>query len=198
MASTSPGGSPVRADAIVSSAESTGTSVLVAADLLAATGRVGWRGTLSAAVFEPGFSTMLLHRWAVALQEHGWRRTAKLLWRVNVACSGCHIHLDARIGPGLKLPHPIGIVIGAGARVGADVTLYQHVTLGRGARDDSYPVIGDGVVVFPNAVIVGSIAVGERATVGAGAIVKGDVPSDATVAGNPAEVVRMGRITVDN
>src|SRR5207237_334842 len=83
----------------------------LAQDLFAATGRSGWRAGLAAAVFEPGFTTVMLHRWAVALQRRGLRRSAKLLWRANVAMSGCHLHLDASIGPGLKLPHPAGVVI---------------------------------------------------------------------------------------
>lgn len=171
-------------------------SDLVAADLLAATGRSGWCGMISAVVFEPGFGTVLLHRCAATLHRHRWWRLAKLLWRLNVAFSSCHLHLDAEIGPGLKLPHPSGIVIGAGARLGRGVTLYQHVTLGRGRREDRYPTIGDGTVVFPNAVIVGGYAIGRHAVVGAGAIVMTDVPDDATVAGHPAQIIRAGGATV--
>lgn len=167
------------------------TRGLIAADLAAATGRTGSRAALSAVVFEPGFCTVWLHRRAVALQFAGWPRFAKLLWRVNVATSSCHLHLDSQIGPGLKLPHPSGVVIGAGARLGANVTVYQHVTLGRSLREERYPDVGDGAVLYPNAVIVGGIVIGQRAIVGAGAVVTADVPDDAVVAGNPAQIVRM-------
>ena len=163
---------------------------IVAADLMAATGRRGWRAAASAAVFEPGFGTVLLHRWAVALYRGGWQRCAKLLWRLNVAHSSCHLHLESDIGPGLKLPHPTGVVIGAGVRVGAGVTIYQNVTLGRARREERFPVIGDGVIVFPNAVIAGGISVGRQAVIGAGAVVMADVPEYAVVAGNPAQVIR--------
>jgi len=167
----------------------------LAGDLFAATGRHGWRAAVSAAIFEPGFATVLLHRWAAGLQRRGLRRSAKLLWRANVAMSSCHLHLDASIGPGLKLPHPTGVVIGAGARIGERVTIYQHVTVGRARREASFPAIGDDVVIFPNAVVVGGISVGARAVIGAGAVVIGDVPEGAVVAGNPARVVACASST---
>jgi serine O-acetyltransferase len=172
-----------------------GAASPLAADLFAATGRGGWRAALAAAVFEPGFATMMLHRWAVGLQRRGLRRSAKLLWRANVAMSSCHLHLDSIIGPGLKLPHPAGVVIGAGARIGERVTIYQHVTVGRARREASFPVIGDDVVIFPNAVVVGGISVGARAVIGAGAVVIADVPEGAVVAGNPARVVACASST---
>jgi serine O-acetyltransferase len=169
------------------------TRQLIAADLRAATGRSGLRGMLAAALLEPGFATLLLHRWGVALQQRGLLRSAKILWRWNVWSSACHLHLDASIGPGLLLPHPTGVVIGRGVTVGSDVTLYQHVTLGRSRREDRYPSIGDGAVIYPGAVVAGAVVVGRRAVVGAGAIVLHDVPDDAVVAGNPARSVSSSR-----
>ena len=120
------------------------TRRLIAADLMANTGRSGWRGGLSAAVFEPSFATVLMHRLAVGLMRAGYPRAAKLLWRRNVRRSACHIHLDAEIGPGLILPHPTGVVIGSGAQLGQGVTIYQGVTIGRSRHEERYPVIGDG------------------------------------------------------
>lgn len=163
----------------------------VAADLLANTGRQGRLGAVAAYLFEPSFATVLKHRWAQALYRRGLERSAKLLWRWNVATTACHLHLDAQIGPGLVLPHPTGVVVGAGARIGAGVTLYQHTTVGRSRRAERYPVIGDGVVVYPGAVIVGPVTVGRGAVIGAGAVVLHDVPERAVVAGNPAQVLRI-------
>ena len=164
---------------------------LIAADLAANTGRAGLRAALSAAVFDPAFGTLLMHRLAGALRQAGLLRTARLLWRLNVAASSCHLHPDAVLGAGLTLPHPSGIVVGRGSRIGESVTLYQHVTLGRNLRDERYPVIGDGVVIYAGAVVAGGVAVGARAVIGAGAIVVDDVPEDAVVGGNPARVLRM-------
>jgi serine acetyltransferase len=60
------------------------------------------------------------------------------------------------------------------------VTLYQHVTLGAD-RSERYPHIESDVVVYPQAVIAGSVIVGSNATVGALAKVTNDVPTGTTV-----------------
>ena len=164
---------------------------LLAADLRANVGRAGLFAGISAALYEPSFATLLLYRTASRLYGAGFRRVGKLLWRVCVAHSSCHIHLDAEIGPGLKLPHPTGITIGIGARLARDVTVYQNVTIGSGRRDKSYPQIGEGCVIFPGAVVVGGISIGPRAVIGANSVVIADVPADAIMAGNPARVIRI-------
>ena len=48
-----------------------------------------------------------------------------------------------------------------------------------------------GASVGSGAVLLAGIVVGERAVVGAGAVVTNDVPADAIVAGNPARVIRL-------
>ncbi len=96
---------------------------------------------------------------------------------------------SARIGPGLLLPHPVGIVVGDDVEIGDNATIYQHVTLGqRGARDQSYPVIGHNVVIYAGAVIIGNITIGDGAVIGANAVVTGDVPAGATAVGIPARI----------
>ena len=49
------------------------------------------------------------------------------------------------------------------------------------------------MLVGANAVILGSVTVGDHAKVGAGAVVVRDVPADVTVAGVPAQIVRDRR-----
>lgn len=108
--------------------------------------------------------------------------------------SGCYISERAQIAGGLKMPHPTGIVIGEDVRVGSDVTIYQNVTLGSSDRGaGSYPTIGDNVIIFANAVIVGRVNIGEGARIGAGAVVLKDVPAHATAVGNPARVLPAKR-----
>lgn len=164
---------------------------LLASDLLAATGRRGLRATCAALVFDPGFSTVAWFRLSQALHRAGWKRCAKLVWRINTACSACHLHLDAHVGPGLFLPHPTGVVVGAEVRLGQGVTLYQNVTIGRGHREAEYPEIANGVVVYPGAVVAGGLRIGAGATVGAGAVLAIDVPAGSVATGNPARVVRQ-------
>ncbi len=163
---------------------------VLAADLLANTGRRGLRGGIAVSLIDPSFSTVLAWRVSAALHRRGFRLPGRLLWRLAVAFSGCHIHPDAVIGPGLRLPHPVGLTIGVGARLGPSVTVYQNATIGAGYRDGRYPTIEAGAVIFPGAVIAGGVTVGAGAVVGAAAVVIRDVPPRTVVAGNPAAVLR--------
>jgi serine O-acetyltransferase len=92
----------------------------------------------------------------------------------------------ATIGPGLNLPHPIGIVVGGGVRLGRNVTIYHHVTLG--AHHGAYPAVGDGVVIYPGSVIVGGVEIGDRATVGANCFVAHDVGAGDRVPGGARQL----------
>lgn len=158
------------------------------ADLRANTGRRRLLGAVPAFVFHPGFATIFLHRVATALVGTPLDKLGALVWAWNTRRSGCHLHLESVIGPGLSLPHPIAVVIGQGVRVGAGVTIYQSVTVGR-SRCDDYPVIGDGATLYPGAIVFGAITIGAAARVGAGAVVFADVPAGASAAGNPARIV---------
>ncbi len=50
--------------------------------------------------------------------------------------------------------------------------------------------IGDGVWVGGNAIICPGVTIGDRAVIGAGAVVTRDVEADVFVAGNPAKVIK--------
>ena len=115
--------------------------------------------------------------------------------RVILALTGIQISPDAHIGPGLYIPHGGYMVVGEG-RVGRNCNLYQGVTLGLsvdtlGGPDfqPRVPTLGDGVWVFPGAVIVGDVTVGDDAAVSANSLVVRDVPPGGVVMGVPARLV---------
>lgn len=115
--------------------------------------------------------------------------------RVMIALTGIQISADAHIGPGLYIPHGGYIVVGAG-RIGRNCNLYQGVTLGLGVDTldnpdftPSVPTLGDDVWVFPGAVIVGDVTVGNDAAVSANSLVVRDVPPGGVVMGVPARLV---------
>jgi len=110
----------------------------------------------------------------------------------------CEIGSQAEIGPGLMIPHTIGLVIGRSTVIGSHCDLRQNTTLGANYGKEApdgrtQPILGDNVSVGAGAVIIGPVRVGSNAVVGANAVVTHDVPDGATVAGVPARVIR-GRL----
>lgn len=105
------------------------------------------------------------------------------LWRnLLIAKHAMDIGHGTRIGPGLMLPHPKGIVLGPQVQIGDGVMLYHGVTIGGNVGQHGTATIGSRVVIWPGAMVVGTITVGDGATIGAGTFVDVDVPAGATVA----------------
>ncbi len=107
--------------------------------------------------------------------------------------TGIEIHPAARIGDSFFIDHGMGVVIGETAELGANVTLYQGVTLGGTgfATGKRHPTVQDNVTIGAGAVLLGPITVGHGAKVGAGSVVIHDVPPNSTVVGNPGHPVRV-------
>lgn len=96
----------------------------------------------------------------------------------------CCISPGAKIDETVKFPHPVGVVIGGGAIIGANTTIYHNVTIGRKNKDTSeYPIIGDNVVIYANSVIVGNIKIGDNAVIGCNSVVLRDVKEGEVVHG---------------
>ncbi|MGE4121105.1 MAG: serine O-acetyltransferase, partial [Solirubrobacterales bacterium] len=140
-----------------------------------------------------GVQALLAHRAAHALQEARVPLLPRAIAYVSRAVTGVEIHPAAKIGESFFIDHGSGVVIGETAVIGDCVTLYQGVTLGgtgfqRGKR---HPTVGDNVTVGSGAKLLGPIAVGDGAKVGANTVVVEDVPPRATVVGNPGHPVRV-------
>jgi serine O-acetyltransferase len=116
------------------------------------------------------------------------RRVAVLRHRFWSAVAGADIPVNCRLGGGLLLPHPNGVVIHPGAEVGPNCLLFQQVTLGAGSRP-GLPRLGGHVDVGAGAKILGGITIGDHARIGANAVVMIDVPAGATAVGIPARIL---------
>lgn len=120
---------------------------------------------------------------------------AKLLKKIVVlrhrfwsVVTGADIPLNSKIGGGLLLPHPNGIVIHPEAVIGPNCLIFQQVTIG--TRSGSKPpVIGGNVDIGAGAKILGDIRIGDHANIGANAVVLKDIPASKSAAGIPAVII---------
>jgi len=140
-----------------------------------------------------GFQALLVHRFNHILYNAKIPLIPRLLSHLTRLLTGIEIHPGATIGHSVFIDHGMGVVIGETTEIGENVTLYQGVTLGgtgkeRGKR---HPTIGRNVVIGANATILGNIQIGNNVRVGAGSVVVASVPSNCTVVGVPAEIVRI-------
>lgn len=100
--------------------------------------------------------------------------------------TGIDIHPGATIGEYFAIDHGTGVVIGETAIIGRNVKLYQGVTLGARSfptdENDNlikgiprHPIIGNNVVIYSNATILGRVTIGDNAVVGGNIWVTTDV-----------------------
>jgi serine O-acetyltransferase len=109
---------------------------------------------------------------------------AKLLfWFFKIEISS-----RATIGPGLRLPHPMGIIIAPNSHVGAHCDLYADVRLVLSHGRPQGPHLEDGVFMGDGAKAVGAVRIGAHSVIGVSAVVTRDIPPNAVAAGIPARV----------
>ena len=91
-----------------------------------------------------------------------------------------------------------GIFINPSACLGSGCAIYHQVTIGAGENNGMFgsPRLGDNVVVYAGAKIIGPIFVGNDVVVGANAVVTKSVVSGATVVGANRIVTDRSRGTV--
>ena len=142
----------------------------------------------------PGMLACVFLRAQENAVRRGMSRTADVIRHLGVFATGADFLPGCSVAAGLLLPHPNGVVLGAGARVGLNCTILQQVTLGEkdatGAGPHLYPVIGDDVIVGAGARILGGIEVGRQVKIGANAVVLFDVPEGERAVGVPARILK--------
>ncbi len=138
---------------------------------------------------EPGALAAFFVRLLCALHARGYSVPARVVRQIGCIVTGAEVSPGCEIGPGLVLRHPSGVVIGGKAILGARCTIMQGVTIGTAhvdSADDTYPVLGDDVVLGAGSVLLGAIRIGDSVEVGAGAVVTRDVPPHHLAVGVPA------------
>ena len=151
------------------------------------------RTTLEVLLTYPGVKALAAHRLSHFLWKHSFKLLARMhsqFWRF---WTQIEIHPGAQIDSGVFIDHGSGLVIGETAIVEKGVLLYHGVTLGGTGKDcgKRHPTVRKGALISAHAQVIGPVEIGENAKVGAAAVVVADVPSDVTVVGVTAKIVRL-------
>ncbi len=146
----------------------------------------------------PGFRAMAVYRfgvWRMGVRPKLLRAPFSLLYRMmfRKVRNGYGIELpySAKVGRGVVIEHQSGIVIHGNCVIGDGCIIRQGVTLGirREDQPDQAPVLGERVSVGAGAVVLGGVTLGDDANIGANAVVLKNVPAGATAVGIPAKVL---------
>lgn len=141
----------------------------------------------------PGFYAVTMYRIAHVLYKAGVKFLPRMITEIAHAETGIDIHPGAKIGAYFFIDHGTGIVVGETTEIGDRVRLYQGVTLGAKSfsLDENgnpvkggkrHPTIGNNVVIYANATILGgSTTVGDNCVVGGNVWLTDSIAPNTTV-----------------
>ena len=140
----------------------------------------------------PVIRTLCNYRFAHELHELGVPLIPRMITELGHSETGIDIHPAARIGTHFTIDHGTGVVIGSTCIIGNRVKLYQGVTLGalsfpldkegnpiKGIA--RHPIIGDDVIIYSNASILGRITIGDRSVIGANKWITENIAPDSKI-----------------
>lgn len=156
--------------------------------------RIGF--AIMAFIYSPAVRILLSHRAQKKLlskRNIAAKYLARFLRIRTMAKWGCDISPMASIAPGVKLPHPLGIIIGSNVCIHPGARIFHQVTLGQNGQDldhndmknaPNHPqqiVIEPDATIFTAAKIFGPARIGSGARIGAAAIIFTDIPAHKTI-----------------
>ncbi|MBR5609864.1 MAG: hypothetical protein IKW63_06430 [Elusimicrobiaceae bacterium] len=135
----------------------------------------------------PGVLAITYQRMAHFLYQQGVSVVPRIITEHAHSLTGIDIHPGAQIGPAFFIDHGTGVVIGETCVIGANVKLYQGVTLGaksfpldangnpvKGIK--RHPNLEDNVIIYAETTVLGDITIGEGSVIGANKWITQDVP----------------------
>ena len=140
----------------------------------------------------PVIRALTNYRLAHELHLLGVPLIPRMLTELAHSETGIDIHPAATIGKYFTIDHGTGVVIGATCIIGDNVKLYQGVTLGALSfkldKDGNpvkgvprHPIIGNNVIIYSNATVLGRIQIGDNVVIGANRWVSDNVPANTKV-----------------
>lgn len=154
---------------------------------------------------EPVFDHLHTDHWAAFLylfansvnREDGDLRLADKVYALNKALHSLDVYHAVQLPPVFMFVHPVGTVIGR-ATIGNYFAIYQNCSIG-GDVNDCLPVLGEGVVLYAGARVIGPCSIGDNCLVASGATVMTDVPAGSVAFGqHPQTSTKPTRHNVRN
>jgi serine O-acetyltransferase len=149
--------------------------------------------------FEQGFWAVSVHRfgnWRMGVRPKLLRAPLTLIYRflfkwVEWTC-GITLPYTVALGRRVRIWHHGGMILHARS-IGDDVQIRQNTTFGvaRTGHNLEIPTVGPRADIGCGVCILGHVAIGADARIGANAVVLADVPPGATAVGVPARIVRL-------
>lgn len=148
----------------------------------------------------PGFRAVAICRfgkWRMTIRSKLLRAPLSVFYRIlfrrvrNIY--GIELPYTVGLGRRVIFEHQGAVVIHGHAIIGDDCYIRQGVTLGNRYlhQADKAPKLGNGVNIGAGAKLLGDISIGDRASIGANAVVLDNVDPDSTVVGIPAKAVKL-------
>jgi serine O-acetyltransferase len=136
------------------------------------------------------FLAQALYRAKARLQARGVPALPRLLHKLAMATAQVSIGDPVVVAPGVYIVHG-SVVLDGLVEIETGVVISPFVTIGLRAGDVTGPTVERYASIGTGAKLIGPVRIGERAIVGAGAVVVDDVPAGATVVGVPARQARV-------
>jgi len=167
---------------------------LLASDVVAAyEGDPAARNTDETIFCYPGILAITNQRIAHELHLLGVPLIPRMVTEHAHSITGIDIHPGAGIGERLFIDHGTGVVIGETCIIGANVRIYQGVTLGAKSfpLDEHgnpikgiprHPIIEDDVIIYSGATILGRVRIGRGSVIGGNVWLTRDVPPGSKIA----------------
>lgn len=145
----------------------------------------------------PGFYAIAVYRFAHRLTELEVPVLPRILSEYAHRNTGTDIHPAAQIGVPFMIDHSTGIVIGATAVIGNNVSIYQGVTLGalqvakELAETKRHPTVEDNVIIYARTTVLGG-----KTVIGRNSVIGGSVFLTKSVAPN-SHVFNTHQLRID-
>jgi serine O-acetyltransferase len=142
---------------------------------------------LMALLANRGIHALINYRFSHYLFIKGIPILPLLLTRIIQILYAIDIDYKAELEGGIVIIHGVGIVIGQGAIVKSNTTIYHGVTLGRKKQGaiilpgDGFPIIQCNCVLGAGAKIIGPIKIGQNSIVGPNCVVMDSIPANTLI-----------------